>query len=123
MPTLTPTLTLSSSDVNSDTINISVTDSLSVAGDAENETVVTSTSATKFLESDDYNKSYVYVRNLSTTALEIIHIISGGTGDNNIVSLGAEEFAFFPWSAAEDLNWDAAQGNPVLEFAVFETTA
>ena len=61
--------------------------------------------------------------NKSTDAAEIIHIRSDATGSADIMSLGAEEFAFFPWSSDEDLVYDAASGTPVLEVLLFQSVA
>tara|TARA_R100000458_G_C8274967_1_gene249985 strand:- start:473 stop:844 length:372 start_codon:yes stop_codon:yes gene_type:complete len=123
MATLTPTLTLTSADALSDTLSLSVTDSLTISGKSKRFTVVTSTTAAAFLAAADYTDSYVYLKNKSTTGAEIIHIRSGGTGDADILSLGAGEFAFFPWSSDEDLNYDAASGTPVLDVLIFQANA
>jgi hypothetical protein len=120
MGTLQATLSLSSSDATSDSLSLSVTDNLVFSKDVIQKRLVTSTTATKFLEADDYGKCYVYLKNLSTTAAEIIHIRTGATGSANIHDIGAEEFIFFSWSGDEDLNYDAASGTPVLEMYVFE---
>ena len=44
-------------------------------------------------------------------------------GDNDVMLLGAGEFAFFPWSATHDLYADAATGTPVLEVRLYQTAA
>jgi len=59
MATLTPTLTLSSSDMNGDTLNLSVTDSLSILGQVTTKQVVSSTTSTRFAAAANYTKSYV----------------------------------------------------------------
>ena len=198
MATLTPTLTLASTDVLSDPLSFSVTDSLSVLGAVKTLTFVvahpgTSPGVTDILTASAYNKSYVYMKNLSTTASEIItigkkstdatvDISTGGGGTsitmdstanisrgmsiidtagspgipsattiatitsdtaatiskaatastNNIVarfgmetflSLGAEEFAFFPWDGTVDLEAISSDGTPTLEVMIFEATA
>jgi len=120
MATLTAKLTLTSSTATSDTLNLSVTDTLTFSNDVIQKRLATSDTATKFLEADDYGKCYVYLKNLSTDASEIIYIRTGATSDANIHSLGAEEFIFFSWSGDEDLNYDAASGTPVLEMLLFE---
>ena len=171
MATLTPTLTLASPDVLSDSLSFSVTDSLSVLGAVKTLTFVvahpgTSPGVTDILTASAYNKSYVYMKNLSTTASEIITIgkksidtaasynndptitvsstanisfgmtvsgdgIPGGAtvlsvtnattfelsasttggskssqtltfGTEKFITLGAEEFAFFPWDGTVD---------------------
>tara|TARA_R100000734_G_C3291005_1_gene82827 strand:+ start:396 stop:983 length:588 start_codon:yes stop_codon:yes gene_type:complete len=195
MATLTPTLTLASTDVLSDPLSFSVTDSLSVLGAVKTLTFIvahpgTSPGVTDILTASAYNKSYVYMKNLSTTASEIITIgkkstdttvnitsnqnitmastanISAGMsiidtagspgipsattvetitsataatisksatattsgitarfGTETFLSLGAEEFAFFPWDGTVDLEAISSDGTPTLEVMIFEATA
>ena len=183
MATLTPTLTLASTDALSDTMSFSVTDSLSVLGDVKRISYSLTTSPQDILTASAYNNSYIYMKNLSTTASEVITIgkkstdtadtISGdgrisvsstanvsfgmsvtgsgiqsastiasvadGTvftlnktatatasgvaitiGTENFIKLKAEEFAFFPWSATENLDAVSADGTPTLEVMIFE---
>tara|TARA_Y100000401_G_scaffold2817_1_gene2028 strand:- start:4725 stop:5099 length:375 start_codon:yes stop_codon:yes gene_type:complete len=123
MATLTPTLTLASTDISADeTLNLTATDSLTVAGGSTTFQVVTSTTAAVFLANGGYTKSYVYLQNLSSATAEIIHIRTA-TGGTDILDLGAGEFAFFPWSADVDLAFDAASGTPTMEVRVYQATA
>ena len=122
MATLTPTLTLSSSDMNGDTLNLSVTDSLSILGQVTTKQVVSSTTGVVFATAANYTKSYVYLKNLSTTAAEIITIEKADGGDE-YMTLGAGEFAFFPWASTVDLAVDAAQGTPTLEVRIYQEAA
>ena len=123
MATLTTKITLTSSDLLTDALNLAVTDSLSVLGATVQKTVVTSGTAAVFLTASGFSDAYVFLMNKSTDAAEIIHIRSDATGSADIMSLGAEEFAFFPWSSDEDLAYDAASGSPVLEVLVFQKVA
>ena len=123
MATLTPTLTLASTDISaSEALNLSVTDSLAIAGGATQFQVATSTSSAVFASAANFTKSYVYLRNLSTTAAEIITIEKSNGGDEYLF-LGAEEFAFFPWASTVDFFADAAEGTPILEVRVFQAAS
>jgi len=122
MATLTPTLTLSSSDLNGDTLNLSVTDSLAVLGQVAAFQKVATTTGVVFAAAANFSKSYVYLKNLSTTSAEIITIEKANNGDEYMF-LGAGEFAFFPWASLVDLALDAAQGSPVLEVRIFQENA
>ena len=122
MATLTPTLTLASSDMNGDVLNLSVTDSLSILGQVTTKQVVTSSSSVVFAANGGYTKSYVYLKNLSATVAETI-LIELASGDNDVINLGAGEFAFFPWSGTHDLRCDAAQGTPTLEVRIYQESA
>ena len=74
MATLTPTLTLVSTDALTDSLNLSVTDSLSVLGQSKRFTKVLADTATDILAAADYTKSYLFLQNKSTAAAEIITI-------------------------------------------------
>jgi len=123
MATLTPTLTLASTDISADeSLNLSVTDSLAVLGGSQTFQVVTSSTAAVFLANGGYTKSYVFLQNLSTSSGEIIYIRTA-TGGTDILDLGAGEFALFPWSADVDLAYDAATGTPTMEVRVYQAAA
>ena len=122
MATLTPTLTLASSDMNGDVLNLSVTDSLTVLGQVTTKQVVATTTGVVFAAAANYTKSYVYLKNLSTVAAEIITIEKADSGDEYLL-LGAGEFAFFPWASTVDLALDAATGSPVLEVRIYQEAA
>lgn len=119
MATLTPTLTLTSTDLLSDSLSINVTDSLSITKAAELKRIVTSTTSASIAAASAYTKAYVYLKNMSTTANEIITIEKSDGGDEYL-TLGAGEFAFFPWASTVDLFADAAAGTPTLEVGIFE---
>ena len=98
MATLNVTLELTSTDVFSDTLSLSNTDALTITKSTKLERITTST---------------------STTANEIITIEKADAGDEYL-TLGAGEFAFFPWASEVDLFADSATGTPVLEVGIFE---
>ena len=122
MATLTPTLTLASSDMNGDVLNLSVTDSLTVLGQVTTKQVVATTTGVVFAAAAAYTKSYVYLKNLSTTAAEIMTIEKADGGDEYF-TLGPGEFAFFPWASTVDLALDTATGSPVLEVRIYQEAA
>ena len=122
MATLTPTLTLASSDMTGDVLNLSVTDTLAVLGQVTTKQVVATTSGVVFAAAANYTKSFVYLKNLSTVAAEIITIEKADSGDEYLF-LGAGEFAFFPWASLVDLALDAATGSPVLEVRIYQEAA
>ena len=116
MATLTPTLTLVSTDVTSDELSFSVTDSLSITGDTVNlSRVATSTGDLTLFASSSYAKSYIYLKN--TDASIAMDIDFGSTASFN---LAAGEFAFFPWHASQNIVVAADSGTPILEYALWE---
>jgi hypothetical protein len=123
MATLTPTLTLASTDMNGDVLNLSVTDSLSILGQVTTKQVVTTSDSVTFAANGGYTKSYVYLKNLSATAAETI-LIELASGNDDVIELGAGEFAFFPWSSTHDLRADAnGTGTPTLEVRIYQQSA
>jgi hypothetical protein len=141
MATLTPTLTLASTDISaSETLNLTLTDSLSVLGPVETKRVAIASSATDLeatnviLLAANYSKSYVLLYNTSTaTSGEIMTIgtavATGGTNDEDLLatasqmSLAPGEWAFFPWESDINLAADATTGTPVLEVRVYQSAA
>ena len=116
MATLTPTLTLTSTDVTSDSMSFSVTDSLSIAQKVISlSRVTTSTSDLTLFASSTYSRSYVYLKNMDTSIA--MDIDFGSTASFN---LAAGEFAFFPWHASQNIVVAADSGTPILEYALWE---
>ena len=116
MATLTPTLTLVSTDATTDILSFTITDQLSVTkaiiGPSK---VALSTSDLVILAASAYGKSYVYMKNTDDTIVMTIQF-----GGNTAFFIGPGEFTFFPWSGGGDINATSASGTPYLEYAIFE---
>ena len=117
MATVTPTLTISSTDALVDTLSLSVTDTLNISGNSAFGKTKTST-ADKTIYGTSYGRAMVYLKNLGTTADEFILVEFGV--NNEAIKLNAGEFAIFPWDGVELINATASANNPVLEHAIFE---
>ena len=116
MATLTPTLTLTSSDVTSDELSFSVTDSLTISKKVVNiSRVALSTSDLTLFASSSYSRSYVYLKNTDNSIA--MDIDFGSTASFN---LAAGEFAFFPWHASQNIVVVADSGTPNLEYGLWE---
>ena len=116
MATLTPTLTLASTDVTTDELSLSVTDSLTISNKViAPSRVATSTGDLTLFASASYSRSYVYLKNMDDTIA--MHVDFGSTASFNI---RPGEFAFFPWHASQNVVVAADSGTPVLEYAIFE---
>ena len=123
--TLTTGLTISSNDISDKkTLSISVSDQLSIGGKSVARQVVTSDTETLLLDASDYTgTTWVYLKNMSSTATEIIHITEGSIAGTHIMDLGAKEFALFPWSADTNLNFDCAiSATPTLEYRTWQVS-
>jgi len=116
MATLTPSLTLTSTDTTSDTLSFTVDDSLTISGDIIGPSrVTTSTGDLTLLANGSYTKSYVYLKNTDSSIAINVDI-----GTQLSIKLDAGEFAFFPWESSADVVVASASGTPVLEYAVYE---
>ena len=116
MATLTPTLTLASTDVTSDELSFSVTDSLTISKKVVNiSRVALSTSDLTLFASSSYSRSYVYLKNTDNSIA--MDIDFGSTASFN---LAAGEFAFFPWHGSQNIVAVADSGTPTLEYALWE---
>ena len=129
MATLTAGVTISSTDLNNDSagasseaLSVSLSDQLTVLGNHYSYVVAVNSTSSVFLGQANHSKSYVLLYNTSTTTAETIQI-ELADGDNDVILLGAGEFAFFPWSATHDLYADAATGTPVLEVRLYQSAA
>lgn len=117
MATLNAKLTLSGTDLTSDSLNMTVSDAISVSKSVELKRIALSTTAKNILPAADYTKAFVYVKNVDTT--ETVKLIKAEAGDI-YMDLGPGEFGFFPWDTHVDLLADAVNGTPTLEVAIFE---
>lgn len=123
MATLTPTLTLASSDALVDTLALSVTDSLNITGQSQlGKKLMTGSLVTVFAAAS-FGESMVYLRNLSTSggdkrASEKIIIAFAAAEE---IHIGPGEFALFPWESGADLKAKFSGGAaPYLEYGIFE---
>ena len=115
MATLVPTLTLTSSDTTSDELSFSVTDSLSVTGDTISVSRIALSTSDLTLLTTSYGKSYVYFKNTDSSIVMTIQF-----GGDSTFTLGAGEFAFFPWNGGANIVALSASGTPMLEYALWE---
>ena len=136
MATVNVTLSLSSTDLFAkQNISFTETDVLSPAGDqATVGRIVTSGSgtkdniATKALDGTN-DLAYVFIHNLSTTTGEYVKVSLCATHGSDSASgdwfsvLGPGEFLFIPTSDMQDIDLEAASGNPVVEYVLMEKAA
>ena len=107
MATLTPTLTLTSTDVTGDSLNLSVTDTLALgANDLRKSSIFSPDDVTPGglkIFSTAQGKSYIYVKNIHASLI-IYLTAAAATAENAAwMELAAGEFAFFPWAGVVDL--------------------
>lgn len=122
MATVTPTFSLISNDALVDKLNLSVTDSLAITGQAVYGSAVMASGSDFTLAAADYTTSFVYVKNMSTNTASRsgTDTIDVQLAAVNLMTLAPGEFAFLPWHSDTALNFRSASGTPTLEYAIFE---
>ena len=117
MATLTPTLSLSSTDALSDSLNFTVTSSLTVTAPTQGLTRQTITTADnqELVDEAVSGVKYFYAKNLDSTNFVILQT----TASVQYARLSPGEFAFFPINDGAGLEARADTANCILEFAFF----
>ena len=128
MATVTSKLTLSSSDLTSQTLSLSLSKALSAShttGLARTKVgqAAVNVNAALLYTSDDYAAiAYVYVKNTDSTATNYIYVYDDTTsGDPVILKLAGGDFAFMPTNADKTLKAYGTDATSVVEFMVFGT--
>jgi len=128
MATVTAKLTLTSSDLLSQNLNISVSKSATAShttGLARKKVAQTAVHASAALlyTADDYAAiAYIYIKNTDTTATNYVYVYDDTTsGDPVILKLAGGEFAFMPTNADKTLKAYGTNANTVVESMVFGT--
>ena len=118
MATLTPTLTLTSTDVSSDTLSLSVTDSLTTAEPTVgiSRKTITTADNQELVDKDISGVHYFYAKNMDTTNFVILQT----TGSVQYARLSPGEFAFFPVNDGNGLEARADTASCVLEYAYWK---
>ena len=123
MATLTPTLTLTSTDASSDELNITVTDSLTTTNPAINiaRASVLHTAETELLSAAAavaaVDEVYFYVKNMdSTNFVEV----KNAAGSATFAKLRAGEFMFLPLKEAIGLEVQAHTATYDVEYAYWK---
>ena len=118
MATLTPTLTLTSSDATSDSLALSVTDSLTVTAPAVGVSRLTITTADnqELVDEGTSGIFYFYAKNMDTTNFVILQT----TASVQYARLSPGEFCFFPVNDSNGLEARADTASCVLEYAYWK---
>jgi len=118
MATLTPTLTLTSSDATSDSLSLSVTDSLTVTAPSVGISRLTITTADNQELVDEATSGvfYFYAKNTDSSNFVILQT----TGSVQYARLSPGEFCFFPVNDGNGLEARADTASCVLEYAYWK---
>ena len=120
MATVTAKITLTSSDLTSDSLSAEVTNSLTCTEGGitrKNITATGSGSAVTLAAAADYAVgSYFYVKNCDSTASDYL-IIRSSSADH--IQLAGGEWAWFPWVTDADLTVYASTTGTIIEYGIF----
>ena len=117
MATLTPTLTLTSTNAMSDSLDITFTDSLTVTDPCEIAKVTATTSdSPTIVAASDSNTYYVYLKNTDTD--NFVSVLD--KDDNIFMKIHAGEFVFFTLAPSEGLKLDADTASCIVEYGLFK---
>tara|TARA_R100001082_G_C4344050_1_gene151463 strand:- start:869 stop:1231 length:363 start_codon:yes stop_codon:yes gene_type:complete len=115
MATLTPTLTLTSTDATADPLSITVTHSLTTTNPAVNiaRAAVLHTGETVLIASSVGAVNYVYLKNIDTSNFITVKTDAAAV----VMKLSPGEFAFLPLNGSVGLEAQADTATCVLEYA------
>ena len=126
MATVTSKLTLSSTDLLSQTLNLSLTNAITVShttglarAPITSTAIGTTSGQVTLYTADDFAAiAYMYVKNTDTTSANYIYVY---TGSNIWLKIAGGEFAFLPMVADDTLKAYAETSGTVVEWMVFGT--
>ena len=127
MATLTPTLTLTSSDISSDSLSLSVTDSLTIVSPIVNISTITATTTggDNIIVPNLDSPRYVYLKhtglNSAGSSSGTDKVVVETADGTQIFELKLGEFAFFPFYAggAGKLQLQTSANTVQVEYAYF----
>ena len=128
MATVTTKLTLSSSDLTSQILSLSLSKAITashttgLARTKVGQTAVHANAAILYTADDYAATAYIYIKNIDTTATNYIYVYDATTSGNpEILKLAGGEFAFLPTNADMGLKAYGTNATSVVEFMVFGT--
>ena len=124
MATVTPKLTLTSTDLLSQNLNLSVSTSITASHTSglarapiTSTAIGTASGQVTLYTADDFAAiAYLYVKNTDSTATNYIYVY---TASNNWLKIAGGEFAFLPLIADDTLKAYAATSGSIVEWMVF----
>ena len=120
MATLSAKITLTSTDLLSDSLSFSVDNSLTVTTGGLERTSLTATTSgaavTLYAAASYTASSYIYLKNTDSTTTDYVHI---RLSSDNQMRLSGGEWAWIPWSTDNDVKVWVTTTATVLEHAIF----
>jgi len=126
MATITTKLTLTSTDLLSQSLNLSLSKAITAShttglarAPITSTAIGTTSGQVTLYTADDYAAiAYLYIKNTDTTATDYIYVY---TASNIWLKLGGGEFAFLPLVADDTLKAYATTTGTIVEWMVFGT--
>jgi|TARA_R100001463_G_scaffold27560_3_gene63802 hypothetical protein len=126
MATVTPKITLTSSDLLSQNLNLSVSASITAShttglarAPITSTAIGTTSGQVTLYTADDFAAiAYLYIKNTDTTATNYVYVY---TASNNWLKLAGGDWAFLPTIADDTLKAYAATSGTIVEWMVFGT--
>jgi len=117
-------LTLTSSDVLSIPINLTVDASFSADGGSIGrakvlKTAVHNNALDLYVADDKLITAYLYAKNLETEKEHFMYIYNNANSNDVVAKLGGGEFCFIPVAADQNLKCYGTRVDSIIEFAVF----
>mgnify|MGYP003152326427 FL=1 len=117
-------LTLTSSDVLSIPINLSVNASFNADGGSIGrakvlKTAVHNNALDLYVANDKLITAYLYAKNLETEKENFMYIYNNANSNDVVAKLGGGEFCFIPVAADQNLKCYGTRVDSIIEFAVF----
>ena len=117
MATITPTLTLTSTDTLTDALSVTTTTDLTVTNPSEFSRKVVATGSAQTVIASNSSFSYVYLKVVSgANTTDWAQVLLGG---HSKIKIRVGEFAFFPLYNAQAITAEAYGGACVLEYGAW----
>ena len=117
MATLTPTLTLVSTNALSDSLNVSLSDTLTTTNPSEMSRITVLHSGPTELAAASSGTHYCYIKNIGTNSRVVDIRTAGGTA---FAQLAVGEFCFVPVKVDIGIEVIALVGSEIVEYAIFK---
>ena len=126
MATVTTKLTITSSDLTSQTLSLAINKAITashttgVARTKVGQTAVHASAALLYTADDYAATAYIYIKNIDTTATNYVYVYNDTTtGDPVMLKLAGGEFAFLPTNADKTLRAYGTNATSIVEWMVF----
>jgi hypothetical protein len=123
MATVKATLTISSTDITSDVMDVTATESLTLTQGGIMRYSVTGTATgtayTLYTANDQTGPVYMYLKNTDTTGTDYLNVFLDSSDLKTIVKLKGGEFAWLTIADAQTYKVFATTAETIIEYGIF----